>query len=59
MPKALLIDPAEMRSRRVLDFKPIPINQYDRSLGDELAAGSVHQGRSHAHPARHDDHPRI
>ncbi len=40
MPKAILIDPAEMRSRRVLDFKPIPINQYDRSVGDELAAGT-------------------
>ena len=40
MPKALLIDPVEMRSRRMLDFKPIPINQYDRNLGDELAAGA-------------------
>jgi 2-oxoisovalerate dehydrogenase E1 component len=40
MPKALKIDPVEMRSRRVLDFKPIPLNQYDRSLTDELAAGN-------------------
>jgi 2-oxoisovalerate dehydrogenase E1 component len=39
MPKAILIDPAEMRSRRLLDFKPIPINQYDRSVCDELEAG--------------------
>jgi 2-oxoisovalerate dehydrogenase E1 component len=40
MPKAIMIDPVEMRSRRVLDFKPIPLNQYDRSLTDELAAGN-------------------
>jgi 2-oxoisovalerate dehydrogenase E1 component len=40
MPKAILIDPAEMRSRRVLEFEPIPINQYDRSVGDELASGA-------------------
>ena len=41
MPKALMIDPAEMRSRRVLEFKPIPLNQYNRSVTDELAAGTV------------------
>jgi 2-oxoisovalerate dehydrogenase E1 component len=40
MPKAVNIDPKEMRSRRVLDLKPIPLNQYDRSLGDELLAGN-------------------
>jgi 2-oxoisovalerate dehydrogenase E1 component len=40
MPKAINIDPTEMRSRRVLDLKPIPLNQYDRSLGDELLAGN-------------------
>ncbi|MGD9637176.1 MAG: thiamine pyrophosphate-dependent enzyme, partial [Pirellulales bacterium] len=40
MTKALMIDPVEMRSRRVLEFKPIPLNQYDRSLTDELAAGN-------------------
>src|SRR5262245_52278997 len=41
MPKAVMINPAEMRSRRVLDFKPIPLNEYDRSVTDELAAGTV------------------
>ena len=41
MPKGLMIDPAEMRARRVLDFEPIPLNQYDRSVTDELASGSV------------------
>jgi 2-oxoisovalerate dehydrogenase E1 component len=36
-----MIDPAEMRSRCVLDFEPILINQYNRSVMDELAAGGV------------------
>jgi 2-oxoisovalerate dehydrogenase E1 component len=35
-----MIDPNEMRSKRVLDFAPIPLNQYDQSVTDELAAGS-------------------
>ncbi len=41
MPKGLMIDPVEMRSHRVLDLKPIPLNQYDRSVTDEMASGSV------------------
>jgi len=41
MPKAVRIDPAEMRSRHTLEFKPIPINQYNRSVTDELAAGTL------------------
>ena len=40
MPKAVMIDPAEVRSKRVLSFSPIPLNQYDRSLTDELASGA-------------------
>jgi 2-oxoisovalerate dehydrogenase E1 component len=40
MPKAVMIDPAEMRSKQVLNFSPIPLNQYDRSVTDELAAGA-------------------
>src|SRR5215470_6208362 len=40
MPKAVRIDPVEMRSRHTLDFKPIAINQYDRSVTDELAVGT-------------------
>ncbi len=39
MPKQLMIDPREVRSRETLDFTPIPINQYDRSITDELAGG--------------------
>ena len=41
MPKAVIIDPAEVRARRVLEFMPIPLNQYDRTVTDELAAGAV------------------
>ncbi|MGI9430374.1 MAG: alpha-ketoacid dehydrogenase subunit alpha/beta [Bythopirellula sp.] len=41
MPKALMIDPKEMRSSEVLDFKPIRLNQYDKSIGDELTEGNV------------------
>lgn len=40
MPKGLMIDPAEMRANRVLDFKPIPLNQYNRGVTDELASGN-------------------
>ncbi len=41
MPKALMIDPKEMRSSRVLDFDPIQLNHYDKSIFDELAASNV------------------
>ena len=41
MPKELMIDPAEKRSQSVLEFSPIPINQYDKSVTDELASGAV------------------
>ena len=41
MPKALTIDPTEMRSTRTLDFEPIQLNQYDKTIGDELTVGSV------------------
>lgn len=40
MPRAIMIDPNEMRSKRVLEFAPIPLNQYDRSVTDELADGT-------------------
>src|SRR3972149_1207274 len=41
MPKGLMMDRGEMRSHRVLDLKPIPLNQYNRSVTDELASGGV------------------
>lgn len=40
MPKALMIDPQEMRSSQTLEFKPIPLNQYNKSIADELAGGA-------------------
>ena len=40
MPRAVMIDPIEMRSKRVLELAPIPLNQYDRSVTDELASGT-------------------
>jgi len=41
MPKALMIDPTEARARSSVEFVPIPINQYDKTLTDELASGNV------------------
>jgi 2-oxoisovalerate dehydrogenase E1 component len=40
MPKALMIDPKMMRSRSALEFRPVPINEYNRSVADELMAGT-------------------
>ncbi|HTW94710.1 MAG TPA: thiamine pyrophosphate-dependent enzyme [Tepidisphaeraceae bacterium] len=36
MPKNVMIDPAEARKSSVLEFKPIPINQYHKTLSEEL-----------------------
>jgi 2-oxoisovalerate dehydrogenase E1 component len=36
MPKNQVITPTESRAKSQLKFEPIPINQYDRSLKDEL-----------------------
>jgi 2-oxoisovalerate dehydrogenase E1 component len=43
MPKELMINPTETRARSFVEFAPIPINQYDRTVTDELAAGNVTQ----------------
>src|SRR5438477_5669746 len=40
MPKSLMITPAESRKTGSLDFSPIPVNRYDRSITDELASGN-------------------
>ena len=39
MPKSLMITPAESRKTGNLDFSPIPVNQYNRSVTDELSSG--------------------
>lgn len=40
MPKQVTISPTEMRAKGAVTFTPIPINQYDRSVSDELKAGN-------------------
>jgi 2-oxoisovalerate dehydrogenase E1 component len=40
MPKSIMIDPVEVRQRGQLEFTPIPLNQYDKSMADELASGN-------------------
>ncbi len=41
MPKEVLIHPADVRAKGFVEFTPIPINQYDRTVTDELAAGDL------------------
>jgi len=41
MPKALMIDPQEVRSSHTLNFEPIALNHYDKTVVDELSAGNV------------------
>ena len=41
MPKQVTINPAEMRAKSSVKFTPIPVNQYDRTVSDELAAGNL------------------
>ncbi len=39
MPKALMVVPDEVRGKSQVDFQPIPVNRYGRSMADELASG--------------------
>jgi len=41
MPKQVTISPAEMRAKSSVEFTPIPVNQYDKTVKDELAAGNL------------------
>jgi 2-oxoisovalerate dehydrogenase E1 component len=36
MPKSLMIDPVEVRKSGQIEFAPIPVNQYHRTLKEEL-----------------------
>jgi 2-oxoisovalerate dehydrogenase E1 component len=36
MPKALMIRPEDVRRKAFVEFQPIPVNQYSRSLSEEL-----------------------
>jgi 2-oxoisovalerate dehydrogenase E1 component len=40
VPKNVIIDPAACRARGQVTFQPIPLNQYNRSVEDELAGGA-------------------
>jgi len=35
-----MVDPEKVRARGQLNFQPIPVNQYDKTVADELAAGN-------------------
>ena len=36
MPKSLMIRPDEVRRSHFIEFEPIPVNQYNKTLHDEL-----------------------
>src|SRR5580704_8667649 len=36
MPKHVMIHPTEARKSHSLEFKPIPVNQYNKTVGEEL-----------------------
>jgi 2-oxoisovalerate dehydrogenase E1 component len=37
MPKSVMIDPREARARTQVTFQPVPVNQYGKTIKDELA----------------------
>jgi len=41
MPKCQMIVPEHVRTRSFVEFSPIPINQYHKTISDELAAKTV------------------
>ena len=72
MPKSQYIDPKEMRKAGEITFTPIPVNQYKKSVKDELKSKNftkedlkriqgqaLHQGRPEADLPRHGRDPRI
>ena len=40
MPKCQMIEPADCRSKGFVEFKPIPVNQYAKTLKQEVALGN-------------------
>jgi 2-oxoisovalerate dehydrogenase E1 component len=42
MPKSVAITPTEARKTSMLEFKPIPVNQYHKSVSEELIRYSKH-----------------
>ena len=41
MPKQLMVNPTEVRAKGSVEFAPIPINHYDKTVADELGAATV------------------
>ncbi len=39
MPKNLFVDPAEVREAGKVVFKDIPVNQYNKTIKEELKSG--------------------
>ncbi|MFR5871348.1 MAG: hypothetical protein ACLUEV_06740 [Alistipes sp.] len=58
MPKSQYIDPKEMRKAGEITFTPIPVNQYKKTIKEELKAKN-HQGRSETHLPRHGRDPKF
>ena len=54
MVKQLIISPAEVRRQETIELGTIPVNQYRRSLADELAAGKRPSGMKGEEAAVHD-----
>ncbi len=40
MPKSLMIVPDHVRSKSYIEFSPIPVNQYNKTIEEELKAGT-------------------
>ena len=39
MPKSLFVDPKEVRAPGKVTFSEIPVNQYNKTVSDELKSG--------------------
>ena len=40
MPKSLMIVPDHVRSKSYIEFSPIPVNQYNKTIEEELKSGN-------------------
>ena len=53
MPKSLFVDPSKVRAPGKVTFKSIPVNQYNKTVAEELASGKFTKEdlvRDHAEP---------
>ncbi|MBF6628784.1 MAG: hypothetical protein ITG04_09835, partial [Proteiniphilum sp.] len=49
MPKAQIIDPSEVRKPGFVEFQPIPVNQYQKSVREERENFTAEEFRSIYH----------